>query len=48
LPETAFETEGEACAADERVWQRKEKRGYRTLAHNRACGIIRLGKPKQS
>jgi hypothetical protein len=46
--ETAFETEGEACAAGEQVWQRKEKRGYRTLADNRAWRIIRLGKPRQS
>jgi hypothetical protein len=46
--ETEFEVEGEACAAVEQVWQRKEKRGYWTLAENRAWGMIRLGTPRQS
>lgn len=36
--EAWFETEGAARAAGERVRQRKEKRGYRVLTDNRACG----------
>jgi len=30
--ETGFETEGAALEAGAKVWQRKEKRGYRALA----------------
>ncbi len=36
--ETWFETETAAIEAGEKVRQRKEKRGYRALVDNAACG----------
>lgn len=36
--ETWFETESAAHVAGARVRQRKERRGYRVLTDNRACG----------
>jgi predicted DNA-binding WGR domain protein len=36
--ETWFETEAAASEAGAKVRQRKEKRGYRVLTDNRACG----------